>query len=410
MSPSSLSAAAKRSTLFDYKARRSDGTEVLGRAAAMGELELDRLLQSDGLLLVTAEPSRSSRGSATLRMPAHDLTAFTNQLATMIHAGLPLLQSLEHLVEHARSREARTVISSILKQIKAGASLSEALGAHPAVFPTTYVSMVKSGEMSSSLPEVLRRQAEYLEWVREVKGVTRQAMIYPAALALAVVALVVILITFLVPALVELFPGGEEDLPHQTQFVMGISDFMRAHWRGAVAGLAAGAVALGLALHTVRGRLVLSRALLRIPRLGELLRMLATARFATTAAALQQSGCEIVRTIEIAGHACGNTFLAERFGRVLERVRGGDSISEGMRAAGGIDPYLIQLTSVGENSGRLGECLDQLADSYNAEVPRVVKWALGLIEPLVLIVGGLIVGFLLLAAVLPIFKIYETLG
>ena len=138
--------------------------------------------------------------------------------------------------------------------------------------------------------------------------------------------------------------------------------------------------------------------------------MLAVARFATTASALQQSGCDIVQTLEIAGDACGNTFLADRFRQVLRRVRGGESISDSMADVGEIDPYLVQMTAVGEASGRLGECLDFLAEGYNAEVPRVVKWALGLIEPLVLVVGGIVVAFLLLAAILPIFKIYETLG
>ena len=230
MSPEAVARERSRSRLFDYKARRTDGTEVVGRATAGGELELDRLLQRDGLVLISAELSRAGRGSEALRMPRQELTAFTNQLATMIQAGLPLLQSLQHLAAHSRTKQARTVIRSILRQIEGGASLSEAFDAHPNVFPGTYVAMVKSGEMSTSLPEVLRRQGKYMEWVREVKGITKQAMIYPTALSLAIVVLVVILITFLIPALVGLFPGGHDDLPEQTKWVMALSDFMRSQW------------------------------------------------------------------------------------------------------------------------------------------------------------------------------------
>lgn len=249
-----------------------------------------------------------------------------------------------------------------------------------------------------------------MEWVREVKAITKQAMIYPSALSFAIVGLVVILITFLIPALVGLFPGGHEDLPTQTKFVLAISDFIRGNWVMLVSGLVAAGSAYVVALHVPATRLALSRSLLRVPRLGSLVQMLAVARFATTASALQQSGCDIVKTLEIAGESCGNTYLQHQFAKVLDSVRGGESISDGMKAAGDLDPYLVQLTSVGETSGRLGECLDFIAESYNAEVPRVVKWALGLIEPLVLVVGGVVVAFLLLAAVLPIFKIYETLG
>ena len=137
--------------------------------------------------------------------------------------------------------------------------------------------------------------------------------------------------------------------------------------------------------------------------------MISIARFSTTAAAMHQSGCEILRTLEIAGGSCGNAYLEHCFVRVSKEVRGGRSIYESMAEIPDLDPFLVQLTSVGETSGRLGDCLEQVATSYNAEVPRVVKWALGLIEPAVIIGGGLIVGYLLLAALLPVFKIYETI-
>tara|TARA_R110002072_G_scaffold235480_2_gene393019 strand:- start:704 stop:1936 length:1233 start_codon:yes stop_codon:yes gene_type:complete len=410
MPPKTATEPSPKAKLFEYKAMRVDGTAVVGRATAVGELDLDRLLQRDGLMLVKATPSKAGRGLEAMRMKRQELVAFTNQLATMIQAGVPLLQSLQHLAEHSRSKAARDVVQSVLRQIEGGASLSEAFEAHPGIFPGTYVAMVKSGEMSTSLPDVLRRQGKYMEWVREVQGITKQAMIYPTALSFAIVGLVVILITFLIPALVGLFPGGHEDLPIQTKFVMAISDFVRNNWILLASIVVTAGASFVVMLHVPSTRMMLSRTLLKLPRLGSLMEMLAVARFATTASALQQSGCNIVRTLEIAGDSCGSTYMTAKFRKVLESVRGGESISDGMRAAGDLDPYLVQLTSVGETSGRLGECLDFIADSYNAEVPRVVKWALGLIEPLVLIIGGVIVAFLLLAALLPIFKIYETLG
>ena len=407
MPPETLAA---RPRLFDYMARRMDGTEVLGRATADGELELDRRLQQDGLTLIRSKPFKPGAGIESLRMPRQDLLAFTSQLATMVQAGLPLLQTLQHLAKHSRSKAASRIIQSILRQIEGGASLSLAFASHPGVFPNTYVAMVKSGEMSGRLPEVLRKQGKFLEWLREIKSTTKQALIYPTALCVAILGLVVILVTFLIPRLVGLFPGGHEDLPSQTKFVLAISDFVIGRWPLLVLGVVGAGVGFAILLRIQSTRVVLSHLLLRIPRLGNLMRMLAVARFCTTASALHSSGCEIVRTLQIAGDSCGNSYMRGCFQRVIETVRGGETISEGMRRVGDLDPYLVQLTTVGEESGRLGECLEFLAESYNTEVPRAVKWGLGLIEPVILIVGGVVVAFLLLAAILPIFKIYETLG
>ncbi|QDU85036.1 Putative type II secretion system protein F [Planctomycetes bacterium Pla163] len=409
MPPEVAGATSALPRLFEYRARRVDGSEAEGRASALDPLDLDRQLARDGLTLISAKPSRLADAARGLTLSQRDLVAFSSQLATMIQAGLPLLTSLQHLAAHTRSKNCRLIVASVLRQIEGGSSLAEALGNHPAAFPSTYVTMVRSGELSAGLPDVLRRQGDYLEWVREVKGMTKQALIYPTALSIAICGLVVILITFLIPRLIGLFPGGPEDLPEQTRQVMALSDFLVGNWIEIATGLALAGVTFWFLLGVTNVRLFLSRMLLRVPRIGSLLNMISIARFSTTAAALHQSGCEILRTLEIAGGSCGNAYLEHCFVRVSKEVRGGRSISESMAEIPDLDPFLVQLTSVGETSGRLGECLEQVATSYNAEVPRVVKWALGLIEPAVIIGGGLIVGYLLLAALLPVFKIYETL-
>lgn len=409
MPPESLTNNAGVSRLFEYRARRADGSEAEGRINVVDELELDRLLGKDGLTLISSRPCKQADAARGFTLSQKDLIAFSNQLATMIQAGVPMLQSLQHLAKHTRSKPCRRVVDSILRQIEGGASLSDALANHPRAFPSTYVTMVQSGELTTGLPDVLKRQGGYLEWLREVKSTTKQAMIYPAALSLAVVGLIVILLTFLIPRLIKLFPGGREDLPEQTKFVLGLSDFLQANWQPIGAGVLLAAGGYWAMLQVPTSRLFLSRSLLLVPRLGHLVNMIAVARFSTTASALHQSGCDILRTLEIAGGSCGNAYLEHQFALVLEDVRGGSTINEAMERVGGMDPYLIQLTAVGETSGRLGECLEQVAESYNAEVPRVVKWVLGLIEPTIIVGGGILVGFLLLAAILPIFKIYETL-
>ena len=408
--PKGKQSGRDRSKLFEYTARRADGTQVTGREVAAGLEDLDRKLDGDGLLLIRARKvARGPRGSSGKIARPH-LIGFTNQLATMLRSGIPLVTGLRHMRTRARSKELSGLIDDLVRDLEAGETFADALDRQHKSFPEVYRASVRAGERSTDLPDVLTRQAAYLQWVREIKGTAAQALVYPAILATAVVGLITILLTFLLPRLVKLYPGGEADLPRETRLVMGISSWIGTYYPVLLGGAVALGISWAVALRIAKSRRFLSRQLMRVPRLGEVLRMISTSRFATTASILHNAGCDMVGTLSMAGATCGSAYLSAAFERTTERVQKGASITESLEREEGMDPLLIQLVAVGETSGDLGGSLRHLAQCYDEEVPRSVKWALSLIEPLVIAVGGAIVLFILIAALLPVVKLYEVLA
>jgi type II secretory pathway component PulF len=301
------------------------------------------------------------------------------------------------------------VLGESVLGLEQGQALSEALEAHPRCFPVVYRASVRAGESSGALDVILRRLARHLEWARAMRATTLQALTYPALLGLAIVALLVILISYVLPRILQLYPGGLEDLPSQTRSVIALSDFVRGNGAALLVALVAVGVASSLARRTEMGRIALGRALLAVPRLGRVALQIATSRFASTASILYNAGCDVFTVLHIAGETCGNAALRAGFQRTAEGVRRGLTITESLERERLADPLLIQLVSVGEQTGDLGGSLSKLVEYYDEEIPRLVKRFLGFLEPTILIVSALVVGYILLAALLPIFTLYENL-
>jgi general secretion pathway protein F len=394
---------------FEYIALGADGRSVSGREFAESEIGLDRELERRGLTLTSARAVASERLSARARLAREDLHALTTQLATIVGAGVPLLEGLEGIGRRLGRAESRAVVEGLLVALREGQSLSQAMELHPRAFPFVFRSTVQAGEASGALDRVLSRLARYLEWSRLMRGLTVQALIYPMILAQALIGLVLLLIYFVLPRLALLFPGGRESLPSQTRFVLGVSDFMRAHWMMLLAAAIACVVAALVGHRHEAVRLLRDRIVLRVPRLGSLVRQLATSRFAGTASTLQSAGCDVFTTLAVSGDACGNAVLRSAFTRVAAQVRRGATLTQALEREPMVDPLLVQLVSVGERSGDLDGCLDRLVAYYDEDIPRRVKRFLSVFEPLLLLCAGAVVAFILLAALLPVFRLYETL-
>ncbi|QDV06860.1 Putative type II secretion system protein F [Planctomycetes bacterium Poly30] len=382
---------------------------VQGFMKAMDEVDLDRSLAKEGITLVSAKSIKQTPRKENERMVGNDLVIFTTQLATVLSAGVPIVEGMRDLGVRMRSKASRDVIQDVVKELEAGASLSDALSSRPRSFPLIYRSSVQAGEMSGSMPEVLQRLAAHMEWTRSIRQATTQALVYPAILGLAITGLVITLVTFLVPRIVKMFPGGADELPWQTRQVLEISNFLTGNWLFVLLGGALLATAFVLTLRHPKGRLWLSTRLLEFPRIGEVVRMFATAKFAATAGTLQNAGCSVADVIGLAGVACGNARMAASFQRANDEVQRGASISEALGADGRMDPLLLQMVAVGERAGDLGGCLDKLSEHYDRELPRVVKWMLSFLEPAMIVVGGLVVAYTLLAAFLPLLDMYDKL-
>lgn len=392
---------------FDYVARDLDGGEVAGRQRADDALGLDRALERRGLTLIACTESRRPQRAGGLRR--RELVQLTAQLATMIAAGVRVVDALDELAQRQTRPAARRLVAGLARELRSGRSLSQALDRSPHAFPDDYRASVRAAEASGALAEVLRRLARHLRWSAGLRATAVQASVYPLILMAASTLLVLVLLTFVIPRIVGLFPGEHHELPAETRFVLGVSELLvrNAPWLA----LAAGALVAGLSVLRARpaGRARLGRLWLRAPWIGALVRQLGASRFAATASLLHRAGCDVYTVLRVAGQSCGNAGLASSFGRVADLVRRGRTISQGLAAEPDVDPLLVQLVGVGESTGALEHCLERAVEHYDEELPRAVKRTVSIVEPLLLLVVGAVVALILMAAVLPLFEVYGTL-
>lgn len=397
---------------FEYRAATSAGEVITGTAWAASELDLDARLGARGLLLTRARALSDASGKRrgrVHRIRGDELIRLTNQLATVVSAGVPIVEGLRGIGERLSPNGGRPLVAEMVSALEAGESLSGVMSAYPASFPEVYRASVRAGEESGSLEVVLQRLAKHLEWARGIRATAAQALVYPAILCAAIAGLIAILLFFVLPRILGMFPGGVADLPAQTRFVLALSDLLRAHWFAAAVASAGVAVAVAWTLRRPAGRRAFHALLLRVPRLGGVVAQIATSRFASTAAVLQASGCDVFTMLATASATCGNDAMAASFGRATDRVQRGVLISEALASEPLVDPLLVQMAAVGERSGSLDRCFAKLVEHYDDEVPRAVKRFLSLLEPALLVGAGVVVAFLLLSALLPIFDLYERI-
>lgn len=395
---------------FEYSAIGHDGVAASGHAISESELTLDGELEQRGLVLTHARVSRASARSRRGRLSTQDLIHVTHQLSTVTSAGVRIVEGLSSIGQRLENRSSRAVIERIVAGLRRGQSLSEALEQEPDSFPAVFRASVRAGEASGAADRVLLRLSRHMSWARGIRATTLQALIYPAILFAALSGLVLVLLYFVLPRLIGLFPGGRDSLPMQTRIVMGLSDFLREH------ALLLGGGALLLVVVSLRalaapgGRLAFHSLLLRLPQMGRLMRQLATSKFASTASILQNAGCDVFTMLEVSAKTCGNAAMEQAFGRVAAGVRRGQTIAQGLEREAHVDPLLVQMVAVGESTGELDRALERLVEYYDEEIPRTVKRFLAILEPALLLCAGAVVAFILLAAILPIFSLYGSLG
>ena len=396
--------------LFQYRAVGLDGTLVTGLTSAHGELELDADFEERGLLLTSAKELSRSRKRRQSRLSGAELIQLSSTLATLSSAGVPLREGLAGLKERTQSPHLRSLLTELLVQLEAGHSLSEIVEAEPRVFPRVFRAAVAAGEASGSLGKVLCKLSEHLEWAREMRSMTVQALIYPLILLSAVGGLIGILLYHVLPNIVAMFPGGAVNLPAETRLVLGLSEFLTANAAALLIGLGALIAGLLVCLRNPRTRELLHRAVLLVPVFGALASKLAISKFAATAAVLRSAGCDVFTLLNVSARTVGNSAIEAALTRSTGRVRAGKSLSKALEPEPLIDPLLVQIVGVGEQAGELEAALRDLAAHYDREVPRSVKRTLALFEPLLLLTAGAVVAMILLAAMLPIFDMYDLFG
>jgi len=391
--------------IYAYRARTTSGQLAEGTIEVTSETELARRLDSQGLLLTTAAPvkarSRTRRGS--MRIRKKDLVAFTYNLETVYSAGIPVVQGLEDLADNAGGSMAR-VARTLADEIRGGTGLAEAMARFPGIFPRVYTSVVQAGESAGEAGPILRRLADYNQWLLETRANVLRALMYPVILLTAVGGLVLLLLTFLVPRMLKVLTRARVELPLPTKILMAISNFLSGNIL--IIGLAVVGIAVGFLVfrRSAGGRMLIDSAKLRLPLVGTLLRKVCAARFANTFSTLYRAGIGTVESLEIAEQVVGNARVAAALRDARERVVQGETLSAAIRRSGTFPPLVVRMIGLGEQTGTLGDSLDRTAAFYDREIPQTIKTVLSLLEPAMILLAGAAVAFILLCTFLPIFK------
>lgn len=391
---------------YEYKGKTLGGALVSGEIKAKDRAELDRLLRTNKILVtgVTQKPSQI-RISLRRGIKKVHLSRFTRQFATMIGAGLPMVQCLDILAQQSEAMEMRNVIAKVKESVQAGSTLADALSKHKKAFDELYVSMVDAGEIGGALDQILLRLATYREkadaLTRKVKG----ALVYPGVIVTVATGVVFVMLTYIVPVFAKLFEGLGAELPGPTQVVLKISGFLRGNILTLFFLLVALVVAYRFYSRTDSGRLNIDKLKLKAPLIGNLLRKSAISRFTRTLGTLLSSGVSILDALEITAKTAGNRVIQNAIRKSVLSIAEGETITQPLKESGVFPPMVTQMISVGEKTGGLDEMLQKIADFYDEEVDAAVSALTSIIEPVIVVAMGLVIGAIMIAMYLPMFDI-----
>jgi general secretion pathway protein F len=402
--------------VFTYRAANRAGKTIDGVMEAHDpQAVIDRLHREEYFpVRVEAAEGRPRLGALTLslggpaRVPARELLAFTQQLSTLIDAGLPIDRALTILTDLAMSPRLRQIVQDVAQSVRTGSTLADALSRHhPRPFSRLYINTVRAGEKGGALEVALRRLVDHLEATREMRDALTSAMFYPALLCVVGVASVVFLMTFVLPRFAVIFRDLGQALPLPTRVLLGISDGLVAYWW--VFGLLALSGLLGwqVLARSEAGRLGLDRWLLGLPLLGDLLRKVEVGRFARTFGTLLHAGVPVLNALGVARDVAGNRVLAAALGTVQEGAKRGDGLARPMAETGAFPTLCIHMVRVGEETGRLEEMLGRVATSYEVEIRVALRRFISLLEPAIIIVLGLVVLGIVVSILMAILSINE---
>ena len=402
---------------FQYTATDSAAKIVRGSMEASDERAVVAWLRVNGYypikvgqagVVTEARPGLAGLSTRFSRAPStQDVLAFTQQLATLLEAGLELDRSLSILLDLTDNQRFRSILRGILADIQGGSSFADSLAKHPKLFSRLYVNMVKAGEASGVLEVILSRLAGFLERSKAVRDEVTSAMIYPLLLLLVGGGAVVVMMNFVIPRFAQIFTDSKQLMPLPTRILLAISGFTTDYWWIFVGGIVVAWVALRVYLTAEQGRVRWDELKLQLPLLGGLIREIEVSRFARTFGTLLNSGVPVLPAVSIVKETVTNRVIAGAMARLQEGVKRGEGISGPLRATGAFPSFSVHMAKVGEETGKLEEMLMKVADTYDERVRRTVKRLTSLLEPVLILSLGAIVGFIVLSMLLAIFSINE---
>lgn len=422
-------------TRFKYVAMSNQGKEVTGfiesenTADAIGKLREKGLFPTSVTADKAGKPQKTAPGAtpsggqatkssfmnfeikflAPKRVKSGVLALFTRQLATLIDAGLPLLRSLNVLKEQQKPGCLKNTLSEVAVMVEGGSSFSEALAKFPKIFTKLYVNMIKAGEAGGVLEVVLNRLAEFAEKSEKLKKKVKSAMVYPAFVITVAAAVLIFLVTFIVPKFAEMFDDLDLQLPWMTSFLITVSNVFKKQWYIPIGVIIVLVVALKLVRRSKQGKLYIDKLLLKFPLIGMLISKIAIARFTRTLGTLITSGVPILQALVIVKDTAGNEVICRSVEKVHDSIREGESIVEPLRASKVFPPMVVSMIDVGEETGALAEMLIKIADNYDEDVDAAVEGLTSLLEPFLIVFLALVVGFIVIAMFLPLISLLQQL-
>jgi type IV pilus assembly protein PilC len=396
--------------MFEYTARSQTGQIQKGQVDVASKDDVSAYLRKNRMILVSVReaPREIKLSLGAPRVKTRDIVIFTRQFATMINAGLPLVQSLNILAAQTENKALADVTRAVVYDVESGNTLADAFSKHPKAFSTLYVNMVAAGEAGGILDTILLRLATFLEkndaLVRKVKG----AMIYPGVIMTVAGAAIAILLIFVIPTFQSMFASANLELPLPTRIVIGMSQILIHYW-WAMLGVIGG-VFFGIRSYyaSPAGRLQIDAFLLRTPVLGDVIRKSAVSRFTRTLGTLVSSGVSILEGLEITAKTAGNQVVHNAVMESRQSIAGGETIAAPLEKSKVFPPMVISMIAVGEQTGGLDEMLSKIADFYDEEVDVAVSALLSLMEPAMIVILGIIVGGMVIAMYLPIFDMMNA--
>lgn len=394
---------------YAFRAKDFQGSTLAGTLEAPTEEQAESVLRERGLVVVALAPEGGAVGRARReRMSEHERILFTLHLGTVLSSGVPIIAGLRDFVDPMTRPGLRRVVEGLIADLQAGASLSEALARRPQAFPDLYVNVVRAGETSGRLDEVLRDLVAFLEWQEELRSQIRSASIYPTLLVIALTGLTVFLATFVFPRFAAVLAVVHAPLPLPTRMVLGAGALLQAYWPYLVLAAVGLVLLYRLIAATPGGRLLIDGLKLRIPVLGSLLLKIAMSRFAHHLESLYRSGVDFVVALNAVERVMGNTVLARAVAQARQRVMAGVSLTDALRSTGQFPPLVLRMAASGEASGTLGDTLRKVSQYYDREVPTAVRRLFTALEPAVILLLAVVVLGSALALYLPIYSLISA--
>jgi len=396
--------------VFNYTARTLTGELQSGSIDLPSHDDVVAHLRKNRMIVVKVQqaPKDIKFDMFQKGVTTRDIVIFTRQFATMINSGLPLVQALDILAEQSENKALKDVTKAVVYDVESGHTLADALRKHPKAFTELYVNMVAAGEAGGILDTILLRLATFMEkndaLVRKVKG----AMIYPAVIFSVAGIAIVILLVFVIPVFQEMFAGIGQQLPLPTRIVIGASNFLQGFWWALIAGGFLAFFGIRKYYATPHGKLNLDKFMLHVPVLGDLIRKSAVSRFTRTLGTLIASGVSILDGLEITAKTAGNRVIHDAVMESRASIAGGETIAAPLQKSKVFPPMVISMIAVGEQTGGLDEMLSKIADFYDEEVDAAVEALLSLMEPVMIVVLGVVVGGMIIAMYLPIFNMINS--